>query len=113
MGRNDSGPSDRSQSPQMTIFGAFRCLVRSAALHGALAGSHAVLRTRASRVVGRSFVDSRPCVEGTPMSEVILIAETGRATGTSASKRLRAEGKIPAVLYGQGVESTTIQVDRR
>jgi large subunit ribosomal protein L25 len=47
------------------------------------------------------------------MSEVILIAETGRATGTSASKRLRAEGKIPAVLYGQGVESTTIQVDRR
>jgi large subunit ribosomal protein L25 len=47
------------------------------------------------------------------MSEVTLTAQTGRTTGSSSSKRLRAEGKIPAVLYGQGVEATSIQVDRR
>ncbi len=47
------------------------------------------------------------------MSEVILIAQTGRPTGTGPSKRLRAEGKIPAVLYGHGITAVSIEVDRR
>jgi large subunit ribosomal protein L25 len=47
------------------------------------------------------------------MPEVTLIGQTGRTTGSSSSRRLRAEGKIPAVLYGHGVESTSLYVDRR
>jgi ribosomal protein L25 (general stress protein Ctc) len=34
--------------------------------------------------------------------DIILTAETGRPTGSSASRRLRATGKVPAVLYGRG-----------
>ena len=37
------------------------------------------------------------------MSEVTIVAETGRATGTRPAKRLRAEEKIPGVVYGQGI----------
>jgi large subunit ribosomal protein L25 len=47
------------------------------------------------------------------MSEVTLTAHTGRATGSSSSRRLRAEGQIPAVLYGHGMDSLSIHVDRR
>ena len=47
------------------------------------------------------------------MPEVILIAQTGRTTGSSSSRRLRAEGQIPAVLYGHGMASLSISVDRR
>jgi large subunit ribosomal protein L25 len=47
------------------------------------------------------------------MSDVNLIARTGRAAGSSASRRLRAEGQIPAVLYGHGMDSLSISVDRR
>ena len=47
------------------------------------------------------------------MSEVILIAKTGRPSGTRPSRRLRAQGQIPAVLYGHGMDSLSISVDRR
>jgi len=47
------------------------------------------------------------------MPEVTLIGQTGRTIGSGASRRLRAEGSIPAVLYGHGVASTSIYVDRR
>ncbi|HEY2330724.1 MAG TPA: 50S ribosomal protein L25 [Acidimicrobiales bacterium] len=47
------------------------------------------------------------------MPEITLTADTGRATGTSSSNRLRGEGRIPAVLYGQGVDATSVSVDRR
>jgi large subunit ribosomal protein L25 len=47
------------------------------------------------------------------MSEVTLIAQTGRTSGSRPSKRLRAEGQIPAVLYGHGMASLSISVDRR
>jgi large subunit ribosomal protein L25 len=36
------------------------------------------------------------------MPEITLTAQTGRPTGTRAAKRLRAEGQIPAVVYGHG-----------
>ncbi len=47
------------------------------------------------------------------MSDTLLVAETGRETGSAASRRLRATDKIPAVLYGLGLEPTSITVDRR
>jgi large subunit ribosomal protein L25 len=47
------------------------------------------------------------------MPEVTLTAAPGRATGTPSSNRLRLEGRIPAVVYGQGVDATSVSVDRR
>jgi large subunit ribosomal protein L25 len=37
------------------------------------------------------------------MAEITLVAEAGRTTGTSSSRRLRTAGRIPAVIYGEGV----------
>lgn len=45
------------------------------------------------------------------MAEITLKADTGRTTGTRPSKRLRAQGKIPAVVYGGGAEPTSVTVD--
>jgi large subunit ribosomal protein L25 len=45
--------------------------------------------------------------------DITLVAEVGRPTGTSASRRLRATGKVPAVLYGRGAEPRAITVDWR
>lgn len=42
--------------------------------------------------------------------QLTLTAETGRPTGSRASRRLRAEGKIPAVVYGSDTEPTAIAV---
>ncbi len=47
------------------------------------------------------------------MAEVALRAESGRPLGSRASRRLRAEGKIPAVLYGHGAEPRSLAVVRR
>jgi large subunit ribosomal protein L25 len=47
------------------------------------------------------------------MSETVLVATTGRPTGSAASRRLRSEEIIPAVVYGQGMEPITISVARR
>lgn len=45
--------------------------------------------------------------------DITLTAETGRATGSPASRRLRAQGKVPAVLYGRGADPQAIAVDWR
>jgi large subunit ribosomal protein L25 len=45
--------------------------------------------------------------------DIILAAETGRPTGSAASRRLRATGKIPAVLYGRGADPASLTVDWR
>ena len=45
--------------------------------------------------------------------DIILVAETGRPTGSPASRRLRATGKVPAVLYGRGAEPAPISVEWR
>jgi large subunit ribosomal protein L25 len=42
--------------------------------------------------------------------DIILAAQTGRTTGSSASRRLRADGKVPAVLYGRGAEPAPLTV---
>ena len=45
--------------------------------------------------------------------DVTLIAETGRTTGSRPSKRLRAENKVPGVVYGLDREPVSVLVDRR
>lgn len=47
------------------------------------------------------------------MAEITLAAEAGRATGSSESRRLRTAGRIPAVVYGHGMEGISITVDGR
>ena len=42
-----------------------------------------------------------------------LVAITGRETGSSASRRLRREEKIPGVIYGLGMDPISVIVDRR
>jgi large subunit ribosomal protein L25 len=45
------------------------------------------------------------------MSEdLVLVAETGRETGTRPSRRMRREGNVPATLYGLGQDAETIAV---
>jgi len=47
------------------------------------------------------------------MSETVLVAETGRATGSANARRLRREDSIPAVVYGLGMDPISIAVARR
>ncbi len=47
------------------------------------------------------------------MSQVTLAARTGRPTGSAASRRLRADDHIPAVLYGHGMTPLPVSVERR
>lgn len=46
------------------------------------------------------------------MAEVTLTATTGRTTGSPASRRMRAEGLIPAVVYGMGTDAVSVTVTR-
>lgn len=47
------------------------------------------------------------------MAEVSLVAEARRHTGSAAARRLRAQGKVPAILYGHGIEPQPLTVDRK
>src|SRR3954467_1672693 len=47
------------------------------------------------------------------MAEITLTAETGRPTGTRVSRRLRAAGKVPGVVYGLAAEPVPVTVDWR
>jgi large subunit ribosomal protein L25 len=47
------------------------------------------------------------------MAEVVLVAEARRGLGSSESRRLRSAGKVPAVLYGHGIEPQSLTVDAR
>lgn len=44
-------------------------------------------------------------------AKTVLRAETGRPTGTGPARRLRADGKVPGVVYGLGAEPVAITVD--
>ena len=44
------------------------------------------------------------------MAEVKVVAEPGRTTGSSASRRLRHEGRVPAVVYGHGMKPLAVSV---
>ena len=45
--------------------------------------------------------------------DIILAAETGRPTGSAASRRPRATAQIPAVMYGRGADPAALTVDWR
>ena len=47
------------------------------------------------------------------MGEVLLAAEARHGRGSAASRRLRAAGKVPAVLYGHGIEPQSLAVEAR
>jgi large subunit ribosomal protein L25 len=47
------------------------------------------------------------------MAEITLVAKPGRATGSPESRRLRATGRIPAVVYGHGIDAESVSVDAR
>ena len=47
------------------------------------------------------------------MPEIKLPAECGRTVGSRPSGRLRAAGKVPAVVYGHGIEPLSVAVDGR
>jgi large subunit ribosomal protein L25 len=47
------------------------------------------------------------------MPQTPLVATTGRATGSPAARRLRAEGHIPGVLYGHGMSPVSVTIERR
>jgi large subunit ribosomal protein L25 len=47
------------------------------------------------------------------MAEITLQAAPGRVTGSAESRRLRAAGRVPAVVYGHGGEGVAVSVDGR
>ncbi len=47
------------------------------------------------------------------MSETILTATSGRATGSANARRQRSAEAIPAVVYGRGMDPMSISVERR
>ena len=47
------------------------------------------------------------------MDEVSLVADVGRVKGSAEARRLRAAGKVPAVLYGHGVDPLALAVGSR
>ena len=47
------------------------------------------------------------------MEQVTLRGETGRVLGSRSSRRLRRDGRVPAVVYGHGLTPLSVAVDRR
>jgi large subunit ribosomal protein L25 len=47
------------------------------------------------------------------MADITLVAESGRPTGSRPSRRLRRQGRIPAVVYGNGVDPLPVTVGAR
>lgn len=45
------------------------------------------------------------------MAQTVVKATTGRELGSRPSRRLRAEGRIPGVIYGLGKDPETVSVD--
>jgi large subunit ribosomal protein L25 len=43
----------------------------------------------------------------------VLVAETGRSTGSANARRMRREDHIPGVVYGQGMAPVSVTVARR
>ncbi len=44
------------------------------------------------------------------MAEITLVAEAGRPIGSAPARRMRHEGRIPAVMYGPGIEPLAVTV---
>ena len=46
------------------------------------------------------------------MNVVPLSVETGRTTGSGNARRMRAEGHLPATVYGLGLAAVSVTVER-
>ncbi len=47
------------------------------------------------------------------MEEVKLVADVGRSIGKSAARKIRREGKVPAIVYGLGTDPEPVAVPSR
>ncbi len=47
------------------------------------------------------------------MSQENVVVERGRETGSPSSRRMRREGRLPAVVYGKDFETASISCDAR
>jgi large subunit ribosomal protein L25 len=47
------------------------------------------------------------------MADITLVVDPGRPSGSRESGRLRASGRIPAVVYGHGIAPISVSVDAR
>jgi large subunit ribosomal protein L25 len=47
------------------------------------------------------------------MASTVLVANTGRPTGSASARRMRHEDVVPAVLYGHGMTPVPVAVGRR
>ena len=47
------------------------------------------------------------------MEQVTFRGEIGRVHGSRSSRRLRRDGRVPAIVYGHGLEARSVAVDRR
>jgi len=47
------------------------------------------------------------------MASTVLVANTGRPTGSAAARRMRREDVVPGVLYGHGMSPLSVAVGRR
>ncbi|HMK63614.1 MAG TPA: 50S ribosomal protein L25 [Acidimicrobiales bacterium] len=47
------------------------------------------------------------------MADITLVAEPGRPTGSRPARRQRSAGRIPAVVYGTGVDPVPVSVEAR
>jgi large subunit ribosomal protein L25 len=47
------------------------------------------------------------------MADITLVVDSGRPSGSRESGRLRAAGRIPAVVYGHGIDPISVSVDAR
>jgi large subunit ribosomal protein L25 len=47
------------------------------------------------------------------MADITLVVDPGRPSGSRESGRLRAAGRIPAVVYGHGIDPISVSVDAR
>ena len=47
------------------------------------------------------------------MASTVLVANTGRPTGSAAARRMRREDVVPAVVYGHGMTPLSVAVARR
>lgn len=45
------------------------------------------------------------------MSQVSLRAEAGRTSGSRESRRIRRTGRVPAIVYGKGIDPKSVSVD--
>lgn len=47
------------------------------------------------------------------MSELVLVAKSGRFLGSPASRRMRLDGQIPGVVYGAATDPVSVTCDNR